>query len=205
MQRRWRLPHRAAAGEPPDGGGWVVGQAAECAAGLVLAFCRHNSCCIRCAACLAGRACDARRSPRLPSNLSSNVNVNSQLIEIQRLCPSPQGVLAVTTEFGRMRVAPGEICVIQRGMRFRCGRLCSDKDGVRAAWPAQRPGARPRAIQVSACTLILCGRSPSSSYPAAWTCPTAGRGATCWKSLPATSSCRSWAPLVGILRQRAAI
>jgi homogentisate 1,2-dioxygenase len=28
------------------------------------------------------------------------------------------GVLAVTTEFGRMRVAPGEICVIQRGMRF---------------------------------------------------------------------------------------
>ena len=29
-----------------------------------------------------------------------------------------QGALAITTEFGRMRVDPGEICVIQRGMRF---------------------------------------------------------------------------------------
>ena len=29
------------------------------------------------------------------------------------------GSLFVTTEFGRMLVAPGEICVIQRGMRFR--------------------------------------------------------------------------------------
>ena len=27
----------------------------------------------------------------------------------------------ITTEFGRLHVAPGEICVVQRGMRFRCG------------------------------------------------------------------------------------
>lgn len=28
------------------------------------------------------------------------------------------GALLITTEFGRLHVAPGEICVIQRGMRF---------------------------------------------------------------------------------------
>jgi homogentisate 1,2-dioxygenase len=32
-----------------------------------------------------------------------------------------QGVLHVTTEFGRMCVAPNEICVIQQGMRFSIG------------------------------------------------------------------------------------
>jgi homogentisate 1,2-dioxygenase len=29
------------------------------------------------------------------------------------------GVLEVQTEFGRLSVAPNEICVIQRGIRFR--------------------------------------------------------------------------------------
>lgn len=29
-----------------------------------------------------------------------------------------QGPLNITTEFGRMRVEPNEICVIQQGMRF---------------------------------------------------------------------------------------
>lgn len=28
------------------------------------------------------------------------------------------GTLRVTTEFGVMRVAPGEVCVVQRGLRF---------------------------------------------------------------------------------------
>lgn len=28
------------------------------------------------------------------------------------------GVLRVTTEFGRMEVAPGEVCMVQCGMRF---------------------------------------------------------------------------------------
>ncbi len=28
------------------------------------------------------------------------------------------GALRVTTEFGRMDVAPGEVCVVQRGLRF---------------------------------------------------------------------------------------
>jgi len=32
-----------------------------------------------------------------------------------------EGVLDVTTEFGRMRVEPGEICVVQQGMRFAVG------------------------------------------------------------------------------------
>ena len=31
------------------------------------------------------------------------------------------GTLLVTTEFGLMRVAPGEVCVVQRGMRFSVG------------------------------------------------------------------------------------
>lgn len=33
------------------------------------------------------------------------------------------GTLEVTTEFGLLVVAPGEICVIQRGMRFSVGLL----------------------------------------------------------------------------------
>lgn len=33
------------------------------------------------------------------------------------------GTLEVTTEFGLLRVDPGEICVIQRGMRFSVGLL----------------------------------------------------------------------------------
>ena len=32
-----------------------------------------------------------------------------------------QGVLDVTTEFGRMRVEPQEIVVVQQGMRFSVG------------------------------------------------------------------------------------
>lgn len=32
-----------------------------------------------------------------------------------------QGTLEVTTEFGRMRVAPNEICVVQQGMKFSVG------------------------------------------------------------------------------------
>ena len=31
------------------------------------------------------------------------------------------GILRVTTEFGLLDVSPGEICVIQRGMRFSVG------------------------------------------------------------------------------------
>ena len=31
------------------------------------------------------------------------------------------GTLRVTTEFGLLDVSPGEICVIQRGMRFSVG------------------------------------------------------------------------------------
>lgn len=31
------------------------------------------------------------------------------------------GSLSISTEFGKMEVAPGEICVIQRGMRFSIG------------------------------------------------------------------------------------
>ena len=30
-----------------------------------------------------------------------------------------QNVLEITTEFGKMRVAPNEICVIQQGIRFK--------------------------------------------------------------------------------------
>ena len=32
-----------------------------------------------------------------------------------------QGTLEITTEFGRMRVAPNEICVVQQGMKFSVG------------------------------------------------------------------------------------
>ena len=39
-----------------------------------------------------------------------------------------QGQLAITTEFGRMTVAPGEICVIQRGMRFSVDLVEAEND-----------------------------------------------------------------------------
>ena len=34
------------------------------------------------------------------------------------VCNPPAGMLRVTTEFGRMDVPPGEVCVVQCGMRF---------------------------------------------------------------------------------------
>ncbi len=37
------------------------------------------------------------------------------------LVSPPAGTLVVTTEFGLMHVAPGEVCVVQRGMRFSVG------------------------------------------------------------------------------------
>jgi len=36
------------------------------------------------------------------------------------ICPQ-QGILNIQTEFGMLFVQPGEICVIQRGVRFRIG------------------------------------------------------------------------------------
>ena len=51
------------------------------------------------------------------------------------------GRLRVTTEFGVMDVAPGEICVVQCGMRFAVGLLpggASAADGNAAAAPAAR-------------------------------------------------------------------
>lgn len=41
-----------------------------------------------------------------------------------------QGALAIDTEFGRMRIDPGEICVIQRGMRFSVGLVPGDSDNT---------------------------------------------------------------------------
>jgi homogentisate 1,2-dioxygenase len=47
------------------------------------------------------------------------------------------GVLLLTTEFGRMRVGPGEVCVVQRGMRFSVGiagsGACGNGEGTGAA------------------------------------------------------------------------
>lgn len=40
-----------------------------------------------------------------------------------------QGSLLIDTEFGRMRIDPGEICVIQRGMRFSVGLVGSESYG----------------------------------------------------------------------------
>jgi homogentisate 1,2-dioxygenase len=38
-----------------------------------------------------------------------------------------QGSLLIDTEFGRMRIDPGEICVIQRGMRFSVGLVSTNQ------------------------------------------------------------------------------
>jgi homogentisate 1,2-dioxygenase len=37
------------------------------------------------------------------------------------LRPRAAGALLLTTEFGLMHVAPGEVCVVQRGIRFSVG------------------------------------------------------------------------------------
>ena len=60
-----------------------------------------------------------------------------------------QGALLITTEFGRLHVAPGEICVVQRGMRFRCAAPAAalpsrTHAGVAACTRAPRP---PRPLQ----------------------------------------------------------
>lgn len=39
------------------------------------------------------------------------------------------GALSIVTEFGRLEAAPGEICVIQRGMRFAVNPVESKASG----------------------------------------------------------------------------
>ncbi len=54
-----------------------------------------------------------------------------------------EGALVLRTEFGRMRVAPGEICVVQRGMRFSV-----DLAPTPGAPPGEGPLARGYVLEI---------------------------------------------------------
>ena len=51
----------------------------------------------------------------------ANAGVSNLHNAVLHMVATHAGTLRVTTEFGLLDVAPGEICVVQRGMRFSVG------------------------------------------------------------------------------------
>ena len=57
-------------------------------------------------------------APTLVKDAGVSVDELCSLVFTYVRCPVQAGCLAITTEFGLLHVAPGEIAVVQRGMRF---------------------------------------------------------------------------------------